>query len=263
MTTTHDPALKSWVDSANEPATEFPIQNLPFGRFRSDSDKSAGWRIGVAIGDQVLDLAARRADRHRRHERADGLAAGRARRLRRSISQGLRTRRAPEQARLRDSLVPWLDVELGLPCDIGDYTDFYTSIHHATTVGKQFRPENPLLPNYKWVPIGYHGRASSICPSAPGTGHEFSVRSGRPRRPMRPSRASDRVGASTTSWSSVPLSRGPTRSASRSRSPRRKSASSGWRSSTTGPRATSSRGSTSRWVRSSPRTSRARSRHGS
>ena len=72
----------------------------------------------------------------------------------------------------------------GLPCEIGDYTDFYTSIHHATTVGKQFRPENPLLPNYKWVPIGYHGRASSIFPSAPGTGHEF-------RRPLGQTKAPD------------------------------------------------------------------------
>ena len=68
---------------------------------------------------------------------------------------------------------------MGLPCEIGDYTDFYTSIHHATTVGRQFRPDNPLLPNYKWVPIGYHGRASSIGVERSGLGHTFR----RPRRP--------------------------------------------------------------------------------
>ncbi len=73
---------------------------------------------------------------------------------------------------------------MGLPCEIGDYTDFYASIHHATTVGKQFRPENPLLPNYKWVPIGYHGRSSTIAASQPGTGQEF-------RRPQGQSKVPD------------------------------------------------------------------------
>jgi fumarylacetoacetase len=88
-----------------------------------------------------------------------GTAARRT--LRASLSRGLRAGSADAQA-LRTSLVPQADVEMGLPCRIGDYTDFYTSIHHATSVGRQFRPDDPLLPNYKWVPIGYHGRASSI-----------------------------------------------------------------------------------------------------
>ncbi|UUZ71451.1 fumarylacetoacetase [Polaromonas sp. P1(28)-8] len=156
---THDPALKTWVESANDPATEFPIQNLPFGRFRRKGALGA-LRIGVAIGDQVLDLvAACLIDT----DDMNALMAANPddrRRLRRLISIFLRG--DDTDAKARACLVPQSDVEMALPCRIGDYTDFYTSIHHATTVGKQFRPENPLLPNYKWVPIGYHGRASSI-----------------------------------------------------------------------------------------------------
>ncbi len=156
---THDAALKSWLDSANDPATDFPIQNLPFGRFRTASE--TGWRIGVAIGDQVLDL--RRAKLIEPCDMNEFMASPRAERLRlrRSLSEGLRSGSAT-QATFRDALLPIAGVTMGLPCEIGDYTDFYTGIHHATTVGKLFRPDNPLLPNYKWVPIGYHGRASSI-----------------------------------------------------------------------------------------------------
>jgi hypothetical protein len=112
-------------------------------------------------------------------------------------------------------------VELGLPCEIGDYTDFYTSIHHATAVGKQFRPDNPLLPNYKWVPIGYHGRASSIVAS----GQNFRRPLGQPRAPRRhaPGRPSR---GSTTSWSSAWSSAGRTRWASPSPWPRPRSMSS-------------------------------------
>jgi fumarylacetoacetase len=156
---THDPALKSWVESANDPATDFPIQNLPFGRFRAKGT-STSLRIGVAIGDQVLDLAA--AGLIDTDDMNALMAADQdeRRRLRRAISAFLRADCGDPRARA--CLVAQADVDMGLPCRIGDYTDFYTSIHHATTVGKQFRPENPLLPNYKWVPIGYHGRASSI-----------------------------------------------------------------------------------------------------
>jgi fumarylacetoacetase len=180
---THDAALKSWLDSAHEPTTEFPIQNLPFGRFRLDSGQTSGWQIGVAIGDQVLDLRrARLVDTDNMNELM-ALPRSEQVRLRRAISQGLRSG-STQEAKFRESLMPIDRVTLGLPCEIGDYTDFYTSIHHATTVGKQFRPENPLLPNYKWVPIGYHGRASSIFPSAPGTGHEF-------RRPLGQTKAPD------------------------------------------------------------------------
>jgi len=156
---THDPALRSWLASANDPATDFPIQNLPFGRFRRADDMD--WRIGVAIGDQVLDLRrARLIETHDMNRLMRLLPAARTA-LRHAISEGLRAG-SPNEAVFREALVPQSRVSMGLPCRIGDYTDFYIGIHHASSVGKLFRPDNPLLPNYKWVPIGYHGRASSI-----------------------------------------------------------------------------------------------------
>jgi fumarylacetoacetase len=162
---THDPALKSWVESANDPATDFPIQNLPFGRFRAKGTAEP-LRIGVAIGDQVLDLVAAGLIDTDDMNALMAASPDDRRRLRRAISTFLQGEGgladAKTKIKQRACLVAQADVDMGLPCRIGDYTDFYTSIHHATTVGKQFRPENPLLPNYKWVPIGYHGRASSI-----------------------------------------------------------------------------------------------------
>ena len=176
---THDPALTSWVESANDPATDFPMQNLPFGRFRRAADMD--WRIGVAIGDRVLDL--RRAKLIATYDMNQLMSLGRdaQRALRLAISRGLRAGSVERTEWLaRDALLAQADVELAVPCRIGDYTDFYTSIHHATSVGKLFRPDNPLLPNYKWVPIGYHGRASSI------------VVSGQPfRRPVGQTRGAD------------------------------------------------------------------------
>ena len=177
MTTTdhtHDPALQSWVASANAADTDFPIQNLPFGRFRR-SGSGESWRIGVAIGDQVLDLQLAAAQPGWAADVPPLLAplaagdlnafmalGGAARRtLRLALSRALAAG-SPQQAALAPCLVAQGAVELGLPCRIGDYTDFYVGIHHATAVGKIFRPDNPLLPNYKWVPIGYHGRASSL-----------------------------------------------------------------------------------------------------
>ena len=156
---THDPVLESFVASANDPASDFPIQNLPFGRFRSDAGER--WRIGVAIGDQVLDLQRAGFLAHADMPRLLALAPAERSALRGAISQALRKGNGSE-AGVRGALLPQSDVELGLPCEIGDYTDFYIGIHHATAVGKLFRPDHPLLPNYKWVPIGYHGRASSI-----------------------------------------------------------------------------------------------------
>lgn len=171
---THDPALASWVSSANDTASDFPIQNLPFGVFRrAGSDEPL--RGGVAIGDQVLDLAALHGsaldaqfdDTARaalalaaRDTLNDFMAAGPAAwsALRLALSRFVRAD-APAHPEL---LVPQTQAEYALPARIGDYTDFYTSIHHATAVGRLFRPDEPLLPNYKWVPIGYHGRASSI-----------------------------------------------------------------------------------------------------
>ncbi len=173
---THDPALRSWVASANSPQADFPIQNLPFGRLRRAGQD---WRIGVAIGDEVLDLRLV-AEHGAWSEELRGLLqplaagdlnafmalGGAARhRMRAELSSALAASVAPSaQSALARCLVPQREVELGVPCDIGDYTDFYIGIHHATSVGKLFRPDNPLLPNYKWVPIGYHGRASTILP---------------------------------------------------------------------------------------------------
>jgi fumarylacetoacetase len=170
---THDPALQSWLPSANGPQTDFPIQNLPFGRFRRAGE---AWRIGVAIGDQILDLAAAREHGRWAPALHDALAPLAAGDLNAFMGQGTAARRALRQAlsqalaeggqpSLGASLVPQAEAELGLPCRVGDYTDFYVGIHHATVVGKLFRPDNPLLPNYKWVPIGYHGRASTLLPS--------------------------------------------------------------------------------------------------
>jgi len=156
---THDPSLRSWVASANVAGCDFPIQNLPFGRYsRTPNDAP---RIGVAIGTQVLDL--RDAGLVNTDNMNALMAAPAAERsaLRARISQGLREGSA-EEAAWSHALVDQSGLTMHLPCRIGDYTDFYTGIHHATTVGKLFRPDNPLLPNYKWVPIGYHGRGSSI-----------------------------------------------------------------------------------------------------
>ena len=171
---THDPALRCWLASANEPHCDFPIQNLPFGIFRRRGS-SESFRGGVAIGDQILDLAAARE-----RGRFDGPAADALRAaaestlnrymalggpawsaLRRALSEALREG-SDQAARLAPCMVPQHQAEHTLPAIIGDYTDFYTSIHHATAVGRLFRPDNPLLPNYQWLPIGYHGRSSSI-----------------------------------------------------------------------------------------------------
>jgi len=171
---THDPARRSWVETANDPASDFPIQNLPFGRFRP-AGSAQPWRIGAAIGDQVLDLRlAREQGGWGRvasawlEPLAEGelapfmaLGAGARRGLRAVLAMAL-GEGSERRAALQACLVPQAAVEYALPCRIGDYTDFYTGIHHATAVGKLFRPDNPLLPNYPWVPIGYHGRASSI-----------------------------------------------------------------------------------------------------
>jgi fumarylacetoacetase len=171
---TNDAALRSWVVSAEDPHTDFPLQNLPLGRFtRRCSDEPL--RAGVAIGDQVLDLclALERgtwstdvAQLLEPLARGDlnafiALGAPARRTLRVALSQALREGAEAEPA-LRPCLVPQSQAAMALPCEVGDYTDFYTGIHHATTVGKLFRPDQPLLPNYEWVPIGYHGRSSSL-----------------------------------------------------------------------------------------------------
>ena len=156
---THDPVTLSWVASANQTDTDFPIQNLPFGRFRRLNTEP--WCIGVAIGDQVLDLHAAGLIDHADMHALMSTSSAERKALRMTLWQGLKAG-SPLQAVWQQALLPMNALELGLPCEIGDYTDFYTGIHHATTVGKLFRPDSPLLPNYKWVPIGYHGRTSSV-----------------------------------------------------------------------------------------------------
>ena len=170
---THDPNTRSWVESANDPKTDFPIQNLPFGVFRRRGTTEPP-RLGVAIGDQVLDLAAgssegllqgagERVARACQEPALNGLMAlGRAAAADlRAVLHSLLSQPSGQQAATKN-LVCIGEVELFVPAHIGGYTDFYASIHHATNVGRLFRPENPLLPNYKYVPIAYHGRASSI-----------------------------------------------------------------------------------------------------
>ena len=174
--------LRSWVESAEDPATDFPIQNLPFGVFRRRDVREPA-RVGVAIGDQILDVGAARDV----GLLGDGAAAAAAERCRQPALNGLMALGPRHWSALRRALTALLNAdgdafatvrrdpslaarmllpigaaELCLPAVVGDYTDFYASLHHATNVGSLFRPDNPLLPNYKWVPIGYHGRASSL-----------------------------------------------------------------------------------------------------
>lgn len=178
---THDPNLKSWVESANDPNTDFPIQNLPYSFFRF-TESTQHERLGFAIGDRLLDFDScweqgifgekesttynqlnaltYRWDLSLGVERLspDYLKYIRER-LKEVLSEGV-------DGEIRDivdrNLVPFSDVEFLVPFQIRDYTDFYCSIFHATNVGSMFRPDQPLMPNYKYVPIGYHGRASSI-----------------------------------------------------------------------------------------------------
>lgn len=172
---THDPNLKSWIESANQLDTDFPIQNLPFA-VCMPREKRRGI-IGIAIGDQVLDLIACFKEDlfgedetfHWVEERPfflkdlwiepseiTSLRSGLVRILREDADK--ETRQKVER-----HLYPIEETNFNLPIyPIPNYTDFYCSIFHATNVGAMFRPDNPLLPNYKYVPIGYHGRASSI-----------------------------------------------------------------------------------------------------
>ena len=171
---THDPALRSWVETANG-HPDFPIQNLPFGVFSTTGGER---RAGVAVGDTVLDLAGALAaglfesEARWAAEAAAGetlnafLALGSApRKALRARLSAILSEDSPDRATTEPFLHAATACTLHMPARVGDYTDFYAGIHHATNVGKQFRPENPLLPNYKHVPIGYHGRASSIAVS--------------------------------------------------------------------------------------------------
>lgn len=190
---THDPQIRSWVESANAPDTEFPLQNLPFGVFRQRESNAAA-RVGVRIGDEILDVGKAYDDGlledfstfaiqiaiDCKHPSLNKIARHDAQHLsefRLCIHKLLRAIGAVEEEdddaaaneahqekieQLKSCMVHIEAADLLLPAEIGDYTDFYCSIFHASNVGAMFRPDNPLLPNYKYVPIGYHGRASSI-----------------------------------------------------------------------------------------------------
>lgn len=171
---THDPRLRSWVAAATDTGGEFPIQNLPHGVFRRAGTQEP-WRGGVAIGDQVLDLrAALNAGLFGREvEQAAtqaataplngfmALPAAQRRALRVSLS-ALLAEGAAQRDRTAACLVPMAQAEMALPARIENFSDFYSSLHHATNVGALFRPDNPVLPNYRWLPLGYTGRTSSI-----------------------------------------------------------------------------------------------------
>jgi fumarylacetoacetase len=183
MNETHDARLKSWVDTANDPDNDFPIQNLPYGVFEPGV-------IGVAIGDRILNLRACAEAGVLPPEVREAVSApvlNLLMALDGEIRSALRTRISEllryggERAGTQGAVLRQSDAAMMMPVAIGDYTDFYASEQHATNVGRLFRPQNPLLPNYKWVPIAYHGRASSI------------VASGTPiRRPSGQAKPSDR-----------------------------------------------------------------------
>ncbi len=178
MNVTNDPNLTSWIESANEAGCDFPIQNLPFGLFTVAGDDRP--RIGVAIGDMVMDCGALGRcgllDDHCDPAARDALAAtslneflglGRAHwsTVRERMSALLRSDMPvlkDDMDAREDCFFPMAEVTLHLPMQIGDYTDFYASLTHATNIGSMFRPDNPLMPNWKHLPVGYHGRASSI-----------------------------------------------------------------------------------------------------
>ncbi len=179
---THDAGRSSWIESANHPASDFPLQNLPLGVFRPSF--SADPRPGMAIGSSILDLAAvaqaallpqacsavapaalSAACRQPTLNNLMALGAPAWTTLRGRVSELLGADTCPAgvtRSKLASCLVPMSEAEMLLPADIGDYTDFYSSVFHATNVGSMFRPDQPLLPNYKWIPVGYHGRSSSI-----------------------------------------------------------------------------------------------------
>ncbi|MDH4069336.1 MAG: fumarylacetoacetase [Ignavibacteria bacterium] len=175
MNKTHNPAIQSWVESARSPETDFPLQNLPFGVFRRKGERAQP-AVGVALGSMIIDIgrlhrilpfngiAAKGADACTEGTLNRFLAAGQEvwSALRAELFDRFSEEETTNRPVLEQALVPMTDAEMLLPVSIGDYTDFYTSIFHATNVGSMFRPDNPLLPNFKHIPIAYHGRASSV-----------------------------------------------------------------------------------------------------
>ena len=266
---THDPQLRSWVESANDGATDFPLQNLPYGRFRRRGSDEP-WRIGVAIGDQILDFRLATAQCPWPEEIEELLAPLAAGDLNAFMALGRDAwrvlRHALSIALAEDSelgpflelcLLPQSQAEMSQPCRIGEFTDFYSGIHHAVAVGRLFRPDSPLLPNYKWVPIAYHGRASSIGVSGQRFRRPHGQLKGSEDRPVYgPTRRLEfelelgvLIGPGSEPGEPVGMAQA-------------ESSCSAWCCSTTGRRATSRPGNTSRSGRSRPRASPPRCRRG-
>jgi fumarylacetoacetase len=195
---THNPFLMSWVESANDPASDFPIQNLPLGIFSVSQGVTPSF--GIAIGDKILDVAAARkhgllvewaADLAQLGSKGDLnvlLSQGREslRELRRQVSALLNAssdigKRAASLAPriLRDASECWLH----LPTTIGNYTDFFAGIHHARVTRQIIAPGSDLFENYRWVPVAYHGRASSVRPSGTAVRRPQGQRASSPGQP--------------------------------------------------------------------------------
>lgn len=173
---THDAGRTSWLASANDQACDFPIQNLPFAVFRR-AGRDEAFRGGVAIGDQVVDMAKLAQARGLPDEAARAIAACAQPRLNDFLELGQqawttlrhalfgwleKSASGPVVERVKAALIPLAEIEYAVPVSIGDYTDFYTSVHHAVNIGNLIRPDDPLTPNFRWMPVAYHGRVSSI-----------------------------------------------------------------------------------------------------
>ena len=169
---THDITRRSWLEQANESGSDFPLQNLPLCVFRRKGTVDA-WRGGVGIGDQIVDLAALHQTGCVKGLAADAVLAASAPTLNKLLELGpdawkalrhclfeLLETGSPHEQLVRKTLVAQVDVEHTVPVQIGDYTDFYTSLDHAVNCCRQFGME--VFPNFDWLPIGYHGRVSSI-----------------------------------------------------------------------------------------------------
>jgi len=173
---THDPKLESWIESANDPSTDFPLQNLPLATRAAEHDGEVWQSIVTRVGDMFVNLnhiaaladeLGLDAEQWALFDLEDLVASGNWPAVRRDLQKLLAkgNDKLRRHAEVDEIVVAADDDELLVPLPIGDYTDFYASVHHATNVGTMFRPDNPLLPNYKWIPVGYHGRASSVIPS--------------------------------------------------------------------------------------------------
>ncbi|MDO8768717.1 MAG: fumarylacetoacetase [Burkholderiaceae bacterium] len=174
LNATHDPSLRSWLPSANVTSTDFPIQNLPHGVFRRRGRDEAS-RGGVAIGDQILDVTAALGAGAFCGDMQMAASAAGASELNAFMAMGkpvwsafraelsrVLGKDAPEADKLAACLVPQAQAEYALPARVGDYSDFFTSYDHMVNMGRLFLPDNPALPQFKWLPIAYHGRASTI-----------------------------------------------------------------------------------------------------